>query len=238
MENGATITGGSAQTGGGVLVFEGMFTMSGGMMAGNTGSGSFQSGGGVCVWGGTFNMSSGTIAGNEVIGYGGGVCVLDGTFNMSGGTIEENIAYASGGKGGGGVYVDGMTYSNGKFNMSGGMIQKNTGYVVGGVGLSAGSTFTMSGNSTIAENGAVLDGGGVYVQSGTFIKIGGTIYGIDAVPQGLENIATNAGAALYVYLSDPKIREKTVTAAQKLSVNTTDNTDKWVDDWGTVSGEQ
>jgi hypothetical protein len=165
-----------------VRVDNGMFTMSGGKISGNTASASgsyaYSYGGGVYVSGGVFTMSGGKISENTASAsasssssrsYGGGVYVSGGTFTMSGGEISGNTASASSSSSysepsGGGVYVSGGT-----FTMSGGEISGNTasasGYYSssygGGVCVSGSSgTFTKNGGGTIsdtntAENGKV-----------------------------------------------------------------------------------
>jgi hypothetical protein len=117
--------------------------------------------------GGTLEMNSGSkISGNANYSFsypyhfGGGVYVDGGTFTMNGGEISGNAAS------GGGVYVD-----SGTFTMNGGEISGNTGcgvYVDGG-------TFTMS-SGEISGNTA-SSGGGVYVGGGTFTMSGGEISG-------------------------------------------------------------
>jgi fibronectin type 3 domain-containing protein len=109
--------------------------------------------------------------------HGGGVFVNGGTFTMSGGEISGNSTAASYG---GGVYVNGGT-----FTMSDGAISGNTASYHGGGVFVEGGTFTMSGgeisgNSTAASYG----GGGVFVYSGTFTMSGGAISGNTASYDG------------------------------------------------------
>ncbi len=155
---GGKITGGnsSSDSGGGVYVYLGTFTMSGGTITGNETTGSSSHGGGVQVYGGTFTMQGGNITGNRTQTSGGGVYISSGssTFTMSGGTISGNTAE---GNKGGGVYVN-----SGTFNMSGGTIsnneavQKNVGGNLigygGGVYVQYNGTFKISGNPVISGN--------------------------------------------------------------------------------------
>ncbi|GHV43593.1 hypothetical protein AGMMS49546_25630 [Spirochaetia bacterium] len=105
-----TLTGGTAtsNSGGGVNVANGTFTMSGGTISGNTA----QLGGGVNVANGIFTMSGGTVSGNTADG-GGGVSVDSGTFTKTGGTIYGNVGAPNGNEATNGnnwghaVYVDG-----------------------------------------------------------------------------------------------------------------------------------
>ncbi len=123
-----TISGGDvgSGSGGGVEVWGGTFTMSGGTIK----NCAARFGGGVDVFtDGVFKMSSGTISGNTADAMGGGVS-CQGEFTMSGGTIENNTANC-----GGGVYV----LSGGTFTMTGGTIRNNTAtygadiYIFGGI---------------------------------------------------------------------------------------------------------
>jgi uncharacterized repeat protein (TIGR02543 family) len=200
MESGARLINNSSNTyssGGGVLVDDGAFTMSGGEISGN--SSAYGGGGGVYVSSsGTFTMSDGAISGNTAASSGGGVLVYDsGTFTMSGGEISGNSsAY------GGGVNVYGT------FTMNGGTISGNTatpsdgsyGYG-GGVYIGYSGTFTQSGGA-LSGNASSRYGGGVYVDdSGAFTKqSGGTIYGSDASGT-LKNTAysDSYGHAVYGY---------------------------------------
>jgi hypothetical protein len=143
LNNNATITGNTRiidfGSGAGVRVeYDGIFTMNGGTIAGNTAA----QGGGVFVSGsGVFNMSGGTITGNITDEYDGGGVYVGGTFNMSGNAIiEGNTA---------GCYGGGVFVRYGTFNMSGGIITGNTAEHYGdGVYVESG-TFTMSGGARV-----------------------------------------------------------------------------------------
>jgi len=97
MNEGAKITGHTANRGGGVMVY-GKFTMNGGAISGNTA----QNGGGVRVEEGTFAMNGGEISGNKSDSGGGVSAMYGGKFTMNGGTIFGNAASSNGG----GVYVN------------------------------------------------------------------------------------------------------------------------------------
>ena len=119
---GGEITDNEANYGGGVDVYEGTFTMSGGTIANNT---TANYGGGVYVDRDSceFTMSGGSISGNTA-GSGGGVFVYSDTFTMSGGEIKDNEATGNGG----GVYVNGSAaFQNGgsKFTVSGKVVIKD-----------------------------------------------------------------------------------------------------------------
>ena len=160
---GGVITGGNGQTvseegylyncGGGVVVSGGgTFTMTGGNVAGNTGSG----GGVYLSKDGAFTMKGGSITGNSTTNLGGGVFVDFGTFTMEGGKITGNASASNGG----GVFVN-----SGSFTMSGGDIAGNTAGNLGG-GVCINGTFTMTGGKITGN--AAYRGGGVYVNNGTF----------------------------------------------------------------------
>ena len=231
---GGTITQNTAETGGGVYVVGGTFTMSGGTISGNTAD---STDGGVGVYSGAkfimnggeitgntaryysggvgvytsakFIMSGGTIGGNTANdksngGNGGGVRVGNyGEFTMSGGSIADNTATESGG----GVYMDGGT-----FTMSGGAsIIKNEATESGGGVYMEHGTFTMSGGA-ISGNKATKDGGGVYVNRGCkFDMNGGTIGG--------GNEAKGNGGGVYMYYSTFTMNDKASITGNKATVN-------------------
>jgi hypothetical protein len=211
--NGGVISGNTTPGyGAGVSVDGGKFTMNDGTISGNTaidpnyhtpGSGGAGGhGGGVSVINsGTFTMNGGTISGNTANGNtessrhggsGGGVYVSsDGTFTMSGGAISGNTV----GRGGGGVYVGGDSYSgSGTFTMNGGAISGNAAGAGGGVRVDGGK-FTMS-DGAISGNKADDTGGGVRVDSGIFWLMSGTVHGKGA-GIGLANTAPS-GASLSI----------------------------------------
>ena len=82
---GGVITGGSAESSGGVYVVGGEFIMDGGTIYNCRSS---YNGGGVCVDGGSFTMTGGAIY-DCVAQYGGGVDVSHGSFTMTGGSIFD-----------------------------------------------------------------------------------------------------------------------------------------------------
>ena len=114
------------------------------------------------------NPSTGTITGgNNIIydingNYGGGVRVDGGSFTMNGGKIYGNTA---------GNYGGGVSIANGgSFTLSGGTVSNNSASNGSGVHVYNGCTFTMSGGSITGN----IASHGVYV-NGTFTMSGGTI---------------------------------------------------------------
>jgi len=132
-----------SNNGGGVLVNSGgTFTMSGGMISGNTNS--TDNGGGVHN-SGTFTMSGGSITGNNTQNRGAGV-YNNGTFYMADGSIYNNHAYDRGG----GVYNNaGFT-----FTMYGGTISGNSanGPEGTGGGICNAGTFRMVNGTVYGTN--------------------------------------------------------------------------------------
>jgi len=118
----------------------------------------------------SLKMNEGSkIIGNKGGDDGGGVYVDGGTFTMNGGEISGNTAN----KNGGGVYVFGT------FAMNGGTISSNNAsYSGGGV---RGNNITMIGGTISGNTGG--NGGGVYA-FGTFTMSGGTISGNNARGSG------------------------------------------------------
>ena len=199
-----------AFNGGGIAVIDGTLSMSGGEVSGNTAT---DDGGGVCVdSGGIFIMNDGIISDNYAGFDGGGVYVSqNATFIMKGGSIKANEVGAGAGNysGGGGVYVNGGTFTmedgeitqnnglkygggvcviSGTLSMSGGEISSNTVTDGGGVYVVAGATLEMTGG-VISNNAATGNGGGVNL-SGTLTMTGGSISG---------NTSTMSGKGVYAY---------------------------------------
>ena len=180
------VTGGYVKdaSGGGVCVDSGgIFIMNDGIISDNYAG--FDGGGVYVSQNAAFIMRGGSIKTNEVgagagnYSGGGGVYVNGGTFTMEDGEITQN----NGLKNGGGVYVGG----SGTLSMSGGEISSNT--VTGdggGVYVSADSTFTMTSGITVPKiigNEAGGNGGGVYA-GGTLNMNGGEISGNTATYNG------------------------------------------------------
>jgi uncharacterized repeat protein (TIGR02543 family) len=180
----------------------GIFTMEGGSIKGNT---AFTSGGGVSI-DGIFTMEGGSIEGNTGFRGGGVHIYSDGTFIMKNGSIKDNTASDSD-RGGGGVYIN----DGGTFTMENGSIEDNTASDCGGgvyvhgeyaywIGTYIYGTFTMKGGS-IEGNTASDSGGGVFLNNhAAFSKTGGTISGSDAtgLPANTVTGYTNQGAAVFV----------------------------------------
>ena len=193
---GGSITGNSAQWGGGVYV-SGDFNLYGGEITGNEAS----EGGGVYAAGGTFNLYSGSITQNKISnGCGGGVYVgTSGTFTMnSGAKIANNKADHNGG----GVYV----FGQGSFNMTGGTIggtksgEANTANNGGGVYMGGSNTFTMSGGS-ITGNTA-KNGGGVHASGGKF-----NMNGNASIKSNTGNGVFVSGGATFTVSDTPTVME-------------------------------
>jgi hypothetical protein len=155
----------------------GEFVMTGGEISGNAGG----SGGGVMVYMGSMTMTGGTIQNNSNDfnhngGDGGGVYLNELTaFTMSGGIIKNNGGAAT--KNGGGVLTDGRA----RFVMTGGEILGNTSTDYGGgVRVSPYGDFTLS-HGTISGNKTGKDGGGGVSVSSSFFAVftrnGGTVGG-------------------------------------------------------------
>jgi hypothetical protein len=200
MTAGATISGNSGSSGGGVYVYNGDFTMTDGEISGNSTTGSGYGGGVYVATNGSFTMKTGaTISGGNTATSGGGVYVSGGSFTMDGGVISGNSATGSGG----GVYV-----YNGAFTMTDGEISGNTAVTNGG--------------GVYAQNGGSYDF--IFSKSG-----GGIIYGdydTTHTAGADENTATSAasgsGHAVYYYgdSSSKYYCDITLYAADSISTGT------------------
>ena len=164
MSNGE-ISGNTNVSCGGVYVSDGSFTMTGGVIANNTGR---YGCGGVYMFEGSFTITGGVIANNT--GSSGGVIVIWGSFTMSGGVIADNIGDFGGG--GGVVFdwsvvsiCDDVVYNNhnkAPFVMTGGVIANNTAMYGGGIYVIEGNVYIRGG--VISDNTASRNGGGIYVE--------------------------------------------------------------------------
>jgi len=122
MEDGITLTKGNASGfGGGVMVLNGTFNMTGGTVSNNTvtTSNNANNGGAFVNQTGTINISGGTITGNSA--KTGGAIGNAGTINISGGTFSDNSAATYGG----------AIYQYGIFNLSGSPVFSGNGIVDG-----------------------------------------------------------------------------------------------------------
>lgn len=151
-----------------------------------------ENGGGVYVYsGGIFIMNDGIISHNYAGFNGGGVYVSqNATFIMRGGSIKANEVGAGAGNesGGGGVYVNGGT-----FTMEDGKITQNNGLKNGGgVYVGGDGTLSMSGGE-ISSNTVTGDGGGVYIATNASLSIIGT-----SSPRIAYNSAKNGGGVYIV----------------------------------------
>ena len=205
MNSGSKITGNRSYSiyalGGGVCV-DGIFTMNGGEISGNTNSGSF------------YNNA-----------YGGGVYVR-GTFTMNGGEITGNTAPGGLLTGnGGGVYVD----TNASFTIEGGKISNNTatggwsGGYGGAIYVNTNASFTMS-NGEISGNYA-SHGGGMYVNDGTFTMNGGHF-----IRNSPDNIAGDGTFYYPSYPDTTAVSADDIAdfgSGARVVIFTVTNTDEW-----------
>jgi hypothetical protein len=173
MKSGAITGNTTSDSGGGVRVNGGTFTMQGGAVSGTAAKGTGEgAGGGVWVNGGTFSMEGGEVTGNSATRRGGGVFAIVGSaFTMKGGTISGNT---SGGDGGG-VFV------NSVFTMEGGTIY--------GSSAEGGNANTAQANAALRVRGgtAKWGTGGTYTKGGASQTSGSDIGNTDdtlvAVPR-------------------------------------------------------
>ena len=142
-------------------------------------------------------LKNGAVTGNTSSGDGGGVSVTGSgsRFIMSGGEISGNTAWN-----GGGVLVNG-----GSFDMTGGSVRGNTATAStanmggGGVFLTANSTFTMSGRSSVSGNYAKQKGGGIFAQGFSTVTM------LDESSVTGNEAAGTGGGGIYVgnYVTSP-----------------------------------
>jgi len=156
---------------GGDLVMQGGSSISGNTNDPGAGGGDAYDGGGVRIDDdGSFTMHGGTIKGNSAC-CGGGVHLFSGTFTMINGIITGNSSLSN-------------------------TATDNIGFLSGGGGVAiADGTFNMEGGVISSNQALNAFGGGVLVWWGgtpVINKTGGTIYGTDAIPAELANVAHGA----------------------------------------------
>jgi hypothetical protein len=173
--SGVTITGGSANKGGGINAYNALLTVNNCIVTGNYAS---DSGGGIYI-GGSYSVltaSNSTISNNAAFYAGGGVA----TFNFGAAvTIQQSSLTGNSAKYGGGVFVHN---DNGNaLTITGSTISGNSvhsGYYNGnyyggkGGGVYLKHTPLVISNSTIANNTAERVGGGVVSYSGSNAAVG------------------------------------------------------------------
>jgi hypothetical protein len=187
--------------GGGVVILNGTFTMSGGLVNGNSSSSGRSSyGGGVYIEDSAFTLSGGAVSGNTATSsysynsntsYGGGVFIYgdSSTFTMSGGMVSGNSASF-----GGGVYTRG---SNAASTINGGAISGNSATASGGGVYVDDSIFIMS-DGAVNGNTADTNGGGMYVNGGTFTMNGGAVNGNSTSSSSNAGSVHASGGGVYI----------------------------------------
>ena len=145
------ITGGSANTGGGIVVRNSSNpTISGCTISGNTAQ---YEGGGIYSWVSSPTITNCTISGNSA-SFGGGIWCNDSSPTISGCTIEGNAAQYEGG----GIRLRGDCSAYIEHSI----ITGNTAETGGGIGISAaGSVSLLLSYCTISGNMAIKAGGGI-----------------------------------------------------------------------------
>ncbi len=203
--------------GGGVYLEDGLFTMTGGDISGNTanyrGGGIFltneptltagtisgnkakDSGGGVCINGDRLELTSPAmrIFGNEAQN-GGGVAVLNGDFVLTGGAVGVEGKATNKATNGGGVFIKDVT-NDGVFayatnaTITSGNIWYNEAVNGGGIYLAKGEgEFKLEGNDAFISHNTATNGGGVYLYKAPVLNHGR----IEA------NTATENGGGMYI----------------------------------------
>jgi hypothetical protein len=231
----ALIADNKAYSGGGVFAYEGGsatdVTMSGGTIYGNSASSTSTNygGGGMFIDTGVdISIVGGTIGGDtadegNTARFGGGLYVKESaSFNIGGNAKISGNLGGTDSTYGGGVYFAGNATDpfvlQGSAIISNNVLTGTSASLGGGVFIHKGK-FEMSGSAIISGNKATTaaaSGGGVYVNTGTFIKTGGTIYGNSETDDPLlRNItALSYGHAVYALnFTDPMNSKKRDTTA-------------------------
>jgi len=143
MNAGSRVTGNRGTTGSAIRINNGLFTMNGGTITGNSTSSTNSRGAGVEIVGrsGEFIMTGGSITGNSAhasSGLGGGVYNA-GEFNMSGGSVTRNTAAI-----GVDVFVESGSGPSTGINTTNGLYLLSGTAQVGNIALSAAGTTNIS----------------------------------------------------------------------------------------------
>ena len=195
----------ATESGGGVYLDNGTFTVSGGTFENCTAA---TDGGGVYMGGGTFNMNGGMFESCTATSNGGGVYLGGGTFNMTNGTGAGGSISSCSAANGGGTYLAGGT-----LNMAGGSFNAckatNNGGAVcimnGNANITDGK---IEGDNTVDANDVItpnnleaVNGGGIYVGGGELDMSNGTI----------TRCSATSGGAAYITAGDCKMTGGTVS---------------------------
>ncbi len=186
-----TITGGwsKSQSGGGVYISGGTFTMNAGTISGNrtastsTASYYYYYGGGVYMSSGTFTMNAGTISGNYSGSVAGGVYYNGGTFNFYGGTITNNYSY-----------YNNTYYTTARYDTGGGVFVGNSQFYVKGSG-------SITNNKNYYANGSTpnysSNNSNLYISNTThYINLSGSFTGtINTYVSGSNRLFTKGAGA-------------------------------------------
>ncbi|MBN1909403.1 MAG: right-handed parallel beta-helix repeat-containing protein [Pirellulales bacterium] len=147
--HGITITGGSAESGGGIFA-PGALTVNNCVISGNSAT---KEGGGIYTWYGPVTLTDSTVSGNTAYD-GGGIYNDSGTLHMAYSVVSGNSVEADGG---------GIINSHGTLTITNcTLLGNSTGrFGVGGAILNYSGTLIVT-NSTIAHNTAFLSGSGLH----------------------------------------------------------------------------
>jgi len=169
--------------GGGVYLWSGDFTMSGGRIGGDTTETTNTAnsmGGGVYIQNGSIELSGTAEISGNTANIGGGLLLSPGVaLTMNGASIKNNIATVSGG----GVQINSATFS-----MNNGIIENNAALNGGGVYINTGATFSMGGGARVTVSSTNND---IYLLTGQTVNITANFSGADLVGRIREPIPTD-----------------------------------------------
>ncbi|MDR3283956.1 MAG: hypothetical protein LBS97_02120 [Treponema sp.] len=194
----------SSDSGGGLSLYDGLFTFVDGSITGNQAG---NHGGGVFVSAGTVELKGGNINENVSSGIGGGIALTDCTLVFTNGSVTGNQAQS-----GGGIYLNSSGLASG---MTNGSISKNKATLTGGGLVVMRGSFSMSGG-TVSGNQAKTGGGIATSSEGIFTKSSGIIYGRGTTSES-NTADNNSGHAAYRETGTTHYRNSTVGTAEFFS---------------------
>jgi len=200
-----TVTGNTAEHGGGVLQSIDTMTINGGTISGNTAAGSIDSTGGGLTVGGVTTVNGTTIDANSAV-HAGGIHQPRGGLTVNNASITNNTATQFGG---------GMLVENATLNTS--QVTGNSALFGGGVfGLVTGTVTInqseVANNTATTQGGVVFGGGGAIDQSTVAGNSGNGVHAQGALTIDRSTISGNGLAGINSTSGTASITSSTITA--------------------------
>ncbi len=192
--NSATISGGSAGTGGGIYAVSASLVVTNSTLSANSSDSHLVGGGGIRAWHGSLEVRDSTLSGNSALFNGGGIEADHATVTVANSTLSGNSVSGEHGVSPYRGFGGGIAANTCMLVVTGSAISDNEGWYGGGIGAVSG-TATVA-NSTLAGNSALQFGGGVQAINATLAVTNSTLSGNSAMYGG--GIEARLGATVTV----------------------------------------